>query len=217
MWRQISVSDAWLRQGLRLQEGLGTMPVLMDPLARLFGSFARLKLLRLFLFNEDLSFSLADVAFRTKTPRDATRRELTALLAADIIRKRVGKGGAQYTANRRFVHHEALQTFLRTTTTLGDTEMVSTLKKAGNLRLVVLSGLFTGALETKVDLLVVGDKLEEKHLENAVHTIEAELGRELRFATFTTEDFRYRVGVYDRLFRDIFDFPHRKLLDKIGM
>ena len=34
----------------------------------------------------------------------------------------------------------------------------------------------------------------------------AELGRELRYASFTTEDFKYRVGVYDRLIRDVFDF-----------
>jgi hypothetical protein len=66
-------------------------------------------------------------------------------------------------------------------------------------------------------LLVVGDKLDEKQLNKAVHEIESELGRELRFAHFSTEDFRYRVGVYDRLIRDIFDYPHRTIFDKIGM
>ena len=91
------------------------------------------------------------------------------------------------------------------------------MKRAGNLRLVALSGLFSGAIETKADLLIVGDKLDDKQLEKAVHQLEAELGRELRFAAFSTEDFRYRVGVYDRLLRDIFDYPHRKILDKIGL
>jgi hypothetical protein len=95
--------------------------------------------------------------------------------------------------------------------------MLSTLKRAGSLRVVVLSGLFTGALETKVDMLIVGDKLEDKHLESAVRTLEAELGRELRYAAFSTEDFRYRVGVYDRLIRDVFDYPQRTILDKIGL
>jgi hypothetical protein len=95
--------------------------------------------------------------------------------------------------------------------------MLTELKKAGNLRVVALSGLFTGAIETKIDLLVVGDKLDDKHLEKSVHELEAELGRELRFAAFSTEDFRYRVGVYDRLLRDVFDYPHRTILDKIGL
>jgi hypothetical protein len=71
-------------------------------------------------------------------------------------------------------------------------------------------------LRVKVDLLVVGDKLDEKPLGNAIHTLEAEMGRELRYAYFTTEEFKYRVGVYDRLVRDVFDYPHRTILDRIG-
>lgn len=189
----------------------------MDPLAKLFGSPTRLKLLRLFLFNDDLSFTMAEAAFRTKTANDAARRELNALASMDVIRKKSGKGGVQYSANKRFPYFEALQSFIRSTTNLSDSSMVSSLKRSGNLRLVVLSGLFTGAIETKVDLLVVGDKLDDRPLESSIRAIEAELGRELRFASFTTEDFKYRRGVYDRLLRDIFDFPHRILLDRIGV
>lgn len=189
----------------------------MDPLARLFGSFARLKLLRLFIFNDDTAFTLADIAFRTKTPKDQVRRELTQLIAADIVRKRAGKRGAAYTANQRFPHYEPLQVFLRSTTSLNDADILATLKKAGSLRIVTMSGLFTGAIETKVDLLVVGDNLDDKKLEVAVRSLEAHLGRELAYAAFTTADFRYRVGVYDRLVRDVFDYPHRTILDKIGM
>lgn len=189
----------------------------MDPLAKLFGSPTRLKLLRLFLFNDDLSFTMAEAAFRAKTPNDVARKELNALAAMGILRKRSGKGGVAYSTNKRFKYLEALQTFIRSTTNLSDSDMVSSLKRSGGVRLVVLSGLFTGAIETKVDLLVVGDKLEERPLESSIRALEAELGRELRFASFSTEDFKYRRGVYDRLLRDIFDFPHRILLDRIGL
>lgn len=189
----------------------------MDPLSRLFGSSARLKLLRLFLFNDDMSFTVPDIAFRTKTSVDSVRKELRTLVAAGAVKKRSGKQGVQYSASPRFPHYEALQTFVRSTTTVDDAGMVNTLKRSGGVRLVVLSGLFTGVPETKVDMLVVGDKLDDKTLDASVRTLEAELGRELRFASFTTEDFRYRLGVYDRLLRDIFDFPHRVLLDRIGI
>jgi len=64
---------------------------------------------------------------------------------------------------------------------------------------------------------VVGDRLEERSLDTAVQKLEAELGRELRFAAFSTEEFRYRVGVYDRLIRDALDYPHKVILDKIGL
>jgi hypothetical protein len=189
----------------------------MDLLSKLFGSPARLKLLRLFIFNDDTTFSLADIAFRARTNKDATKKELTVLVAAGVIKKKTGKGSAGYVANKRFPHYDALATFVRSTTDISDTDTIATLKKAGSLRLVALSGLFTGAIESKIDLLVVGDKLEERHLATAVRALEAELGRELRYASFTTEEFRYRQGVYDRLLRDLFDYPHRAILDRLGV
>lgn len=187
----------------------------MDPLSKLFGSAARLKLLRLFLFNDDTAFTAADAAFRAKLTKDAAKKEITVLASAGIIRKKAST--KEYTASRKFPHYEALQQFVRATTTVTDADLVNTLKRAGTLRLVVLSGLFTGAIETKVDLLVVGDKLEDKPLEAAIRTLEAELGRELCFASFSTEEFRYRQGVYDRLIRDVMDYPKRVILDKIGI
>ena len=193
----------------------------MDPLSKLFGSPARLKLLRLFLFNDDQTFAAADVAVRTKTPKDHVRKELNALSAIGLVRKKVvtrgGRKSVEYCASRKFPYYDSLQSFIRSTTNLGDADMVQAVKRAGNVRLIVLSGLFTGAIETKVDMLIVGDKLEDRPLESAIRSLEAELGRELRYAAFATEDFKYRRGVYDRLLRDIFDFPNRVIHDRIGV
>ena len=192
----------------------------MDSLAKLFGNPARLKLLRLFLFNEDTFYTSSDAAFRTKANKDIARKELSVLVTAGVIKKKQGKKDDRsvtgFVANKKYQHFFALQTFLRESTDVSDVSILTTLRKAGTLRVVALSGMFTGAVETKVDLLVVGDKLEEKQLANAVHSLEAELGQELRYAYFTTEEFKYRVGVYDRLVRDVFDYPHRTILDRIG-
>ena len=72
-------------------------------------------------------------------------------------------------------------------------------------------------LEREVDLLVVGDNLRKGTIENIVKTIESEIGREIRYAFFETADFQYRLGIYDKLIRDILDFPHEKILDKLGI
>lgn len=186
----------------------------METLGKLFGTPARLKLLRLFYFNDDTAFTIAEAAFRTKVAKDAARKEMTILTTAGFLKKKAGKGG--YVANKKYAHYQALQQFLRDTTDVSDADILAKLRRAGTLRLVTLSGIFTGAIESKIDLLIVGDRLEEKVLANAVHSLEAELGRELRYATFTTEEFKYRVGVYDRLLRDTFDYPNRPLLDRIS-
>ncbi len=189
----------------------------MDALARLFCSPARLKLLRLFVFNDTKSFTLQEASFRTKSTTTATRKELTVLVSIGILRRRGTGRSVRFSVNHKFVHLDSLTRFLRETTVVGPQDVLTVLHKAGTLRLVVLTGIFSGALEPKIDLLVVGDKMEERLIASAVHTIEANFGREIRYATFTTEDFRYRSGVYDRLLRDIFDYSHRTILDKIGI
>lgn len=189
----------------------------MEPLAKLFGSPARLKTLRLFVFNRDAAFTLAEVAQRTKLSKGATRRELTELFASGLLRKKGTNVPTHYQTNPRFEHLDALDTFIRETTSLRPASILTALKRSGTLRLVALSGLFTGILDTQIDLLIVGDHLDERALASAVHSLEAELGREIRYASFATVDFRYRLGVYDRLLRDVFDYPHRLLVDKIGL
>lgn len=188
----------------------------MDPLAKIFGSPGRMKLLRLFLFNDDSAFSFKDAAFRAKLTKGQARRDMALLLASGIIARKGGKT-VTYQANKRFEHYEPFRVFLRSTTTVKDADLVRFFKKAGTLRAIVLSGLFTGVIEPKVDILIVADRIDERPLKQSVHTIEAELGREIRYAAFLTPDFRYRVGVYDRLIRDVMDYPHRVIFDRLGL
>ena len=189
----------------------------MELLAKLFGSSARLKTLRLFVFNQDTVFTLAEVAQRTKLSKAAARREIAELLSSKLLRKKGGQAVGRYQANPRFEHLAALDTFIRETTSVRPQAILARLKRVGTLRLVALSGFFTGILEPKIDLLVVGDNLDDRALALVIRTLEAELGREIRYASFPTADFRYRLGVYDRLLRDVFDYPHRLLVDKIGL
>lgn len=189
----------------------------MESLERIFGSKARLKLLRLFLFNQEAALTSAEISSRTKLSKEAVRRELIDLLASGLVRRRGTQIPVRYQTNRDFEHLGALDMFIRGTTSVRPRNIINLLKRAGSLRLVALSGLFTGALEPQIDLLIVGDNLEESTLARTVRALEAELGREIRYASFTTADFRYRLGVYDRLLRDVFDYPHRLLVDKIGL
>jgi predicted nucleotidyltransferase len=187
----------------------------MDSLGKLFGSLGRVKVIRLFVFNRHEGFTADAVAERTRLSLASTRAELVALVAIGVLQK-TGKT-PMYRVNMRYPHFEPLATFIRSTTTISPEHLLELLRRAGNLRLVVLSGVFTGATDADIDLLVVGDKLEEKALARAVHVIEAELGREIRYASFSTEDFSYRLGIYDRLIRDVFDYPHQAILDRIGL
>jgi hypothetical protein len=47
--------------------------------------------------------------------------------------------------------------------------------------------------------------------------MESEIGKELRFSSLNTEDFKYRHGVCDRLIRDVLDYQHEVVVDRIGI
>jgi len=189
----------------------------MGPLAKLFGSGSRLKTLRFFVFNQNASFSLSEIVERLKLSKETARRELEELCESGLLQKRGSRSSLRYQVNPRFEYLAALDVFIRETTSVKPKNILAALRRAGQLQFVALSGFFSGVLESQIDILVVGDHIEERTLKSAVHSLEAELGREIRYASFATADFRYRIGVYDRLLRDVFDYPHRVLINKIGL
>ena len=65
------------------------------------------------------------------------------------------------------------------------------------------------------DLLVVGDKIKSAKFDRFLKELEAEVGREINCALMTTKEFYYRYNMYDRFVRDILDFKHEKLINKL--
>jgi len=59
-----------------------------DPLSILFGSTARVKLLRFFLFNPSKEFLFDDISKRAKLVRRTARTEMSALEKAGVIRQK---------------------------------------------------------------------------------------------------------------------------------
>ena len=91
------------------------------------------------------------------------------------------------------------------------------LRKAGTLDFVCVAGIFVREFEQRLDILLSMKKLPEAKVENAIRALEAELGIEIRFAAFTSDDLVYRVGMYDKLIRDVFDYPHEIIVDRIAI
>lgn len=80
------------------------------------------------------------------------------------------------------------------------------------MKLIIISGIFIKNHDSRVDLLIVGDKMKRKKIEEGIKKIEAEIGIELVYAVFETKEFIYRLNMYDKLVRDILDYPHEVVL-----
>lgn len=203
----------------------------MEILGKLFGSPARVKILRLFLFNPEEVYERKDIARHARVSSDTVSRELIRLKGIgfakrkicyrETLRKRKGRTRKRkvlgWVLDPSFKYLQALQTFLIHATSLKENEIAKKLLRVGNLKLVVASGIFVHDSDSKIDLLIVGNGVKIPLLESAIRNIESEIGRELRYGCFTTKDFQYRLNMYDRLMRDIFDYPHHVVIDRLGL
>jgi len=185
----------------------------MKSISYIFGGEAKVKIMRLFVFNPGVVFTAAEVVGRTKEKSPTVRRELRALTKAGLIKKRV-KG---FILNPSYLYLSPVENFLIDATPVTNKEIIKKISRAGALKLVLISGVFLRDRDSRVDILVVGDNLKQAKLLSAMSSIEAELGKELRFTAFETADFKYRLGIYDKLVRDILDYRHEKILNKLGI
>jgi len=96
-------------------------------------------------------------------------------------------------------------------------EVVRRFNGIGTIKLLITAGFFIENDQSRIDLLIVGDQLKVTSLKTAIRTLEADTGRDLRYAVFETKDFLYRLGLYDKFIRDILDYPNRKIIDRIGI
>ncbi|MEK7134977.1 MAG: hypothetical protein AAB735_01015, partial [Patescibacteria group bacterium] len=60
-----------------------------------------------------------------------------------------------------------------------------------------------------------GDNIKPAKFNNFIKKLEAEIGKEISYALMTTKEFHYRYDMYDRFVRDLLDFKHEKLLNKL--
>jgi DNA-binding Lrp family transcriptional regulator len=180
----------------------------MEILGKILGSTARVKIMRLFLLNKSKGFKNVDIVKRSRVSSDAVRREIRLLASAGFLKKR----GADWCFDPSFKYGAELEELLINTDTLSNEQISGNFKKAGRLKFLVVSGIFIKNKDSEVDLLIVGDKLKKNRIEEGVRRLEAEIGAELTYAFFETKEFIYRFNMYDKLVRDILDFPHEVLL-----
>ncbi|RJQ34773.1 hypothetical protein C4568_01865 [Candidatus Parcubacteria bacterium] len=206
-----------------------------DFLSILLGDGGRAKVLRVFIFNESRMFTAAEAAKRAGVSTREAARQIEELEEWKVIKKlkgaapampkvaKAGKGKKKsakkevvhmWTLDMEFPHLRALSAFVHEVSPLRHEKIVTALKRGGRIAAVILSGSFMGDPSRPADLIVAADIFNERRLDKAIRELEPMFGREIRYAAFSTPEFRYRLTIQDRLLRDTLDYPHMVLLDK---
>ena len=213
------------------------MATTTDFLSTLIGDAARAKTLRVFIFNESRMLTAVEAGKRAGVSARDAERSIQILEEWRILRRVKGapepsqskiparstpkkKGSAKKEAplmwvlNPDFPHLRPLSAFVHEISPVRHEKIVTALRGSGRLAAVILSGSFMGDPSRPADLIVAADVFNERRLDRAIRELEPVFGREIRYAAFSTPEFRYRLTVQDRLLRDTLDYPHLVLLDR---
>ncbi len=185
----------------------------MDKIAKLFGGATTTRLARWFLFHPDASATGATLRDKTKSSSDHTRKGLRLLQSSRLIKKR---GSGRFTLNNEFPNLKPLKEFL-IGELLSTMNVAARMRPAGTIKILCAAGLFIGNNDSRTDLLIVGDRIKPQALQKIITMLEADVGTDIRYTTLSTEEFKYRMGFNDKLVRDILDFPHELLIDKLSV
>lgn len=197
-------------------------------LEHLFGSKTRLRLLRLLFRYPERSFYVRELTRELETQINAVRRELQVLQKAGIILEtdepKNGKiatgmsGGRKrkyYSLDQGSLLYPELNSLLLKGKILGEQRFIEELKnKSGDLKLLVLTGNFTGADAAPTDMLLVGE-IKERTVTKMIADYEGEFGSGIRYTFLSEQEFYDRRHVMDKFLFSIFEGKHLKVVNEL--
>lgn len=203
-------------------------------LEQLFGSAARIKIIRLFLLNPSDFFAVREISRRCKVTTGTVKREVFLLKKVGFLKEKAEKieeviklkNGKIKNKKKKIQGISLDDTFplilplknlVVNSATVSRDSVIRKISKFGKIKMIILSGVFIQNDTSRIDVMVVGDSLNRGGIDRIMKWIESEVGKELSYAVFTTQDFSYRLSLRDKFIRDVLDYPHEKILNKIGL
>ena len=187
----------------------------MGTLETLFGSKARVRLLRFFLLNTDLTLPARDIASKVLLPSLAVRKELAVLERIGFIKSRKRGGLKMYTAQTDFIFRNEFLSLFARETVAPECKSLKRITKIGDVYLAMISGVFLNYTKARADLFIVANDVSRSRLIKTVRSLEAEVGKEIRYVVLSTEEFKYRINMTDRFLRDFFAGAHDEVINKM--
>lgn len=187
------------------------------PLTYLFGH-NKLKLLKFFFYNPHQYIAFRELARRTKITHKKLEEELKEAKKYDVVLEKQEDDTFYYALNRDLSIFESLEHIIFE---LGDPffqEMAQKVERVGDVKAVLLQGVFIERAEDRIDLCLIADDVDKKKLSAFIRTVEAEIGTELRYTVMSSDEFVYRRNMFDKFVWDLIENGQKRVLfDRIGI
>ena len=187
-------------------------------LEQFFGSKTRLKLLHLFFRSPERSYYVRELARLAETQLNAVRRELANLGAIGIVIQvpadpnKFDELGTErskyYKLNTGCLLYPELKALLLRAQVLEEQKLVESLKKkAGNIKLMLLTGVFTNQSDVPTDLLLVGD-VKPLATSKLIKEFEKVIGKPIRYTVMDEREYNERNEIGDKFLYTLFESQH---------
>lgn len=186
-----------------------------DALEVLFGSKYKVRIIRFFLLNPDGEYAMAEIAERNMIDKKNVQKELNALEKIKFVSTKVRKRKKQYRLDRSFPFHVELEKLMLRSNVFPECSNMKKIKGIGNVKLVLISGVFLNYAKSRIDLLIVVDNVSKIKLRNLMNKLEAEVGKEIRYMVLSSDELSYRLDMLDRFLLEFFKSPHEVIINKI--
>jgi len=180
----------------------------------LFGSRARWRLIKFFMLNEGKGFTAQEISQKNKLDRKEINPLLGQFAKARFLNVRTKKKRRVYLINLKFPFYAELKNLVIKSNVYPQCESLSKIKKLGDVRLALVSGVFINYLKAKTDLLIVADNVSRAKLRHLLEDLEAELGREFNYSLLTLAEFKYRANMFDKFIMELLEAPHEIVINK---
>ncbi len=173
-------------------------------LEQIFGSKARVKILKTFLSKPEQNYYTRQLSRDLKLQVNSVRRELENLKKIDLIKEVKEEGQVRekkndkkyYRANKDFILFLELKNLFSKANLISCQEFLKNLEESHKIKLLILSGIFTGDTNALTDILIIG-KINKKHFIKELELLENDLNKEVNYTIMDEDEYQYRLDIHD--------------------
>lgn len=184
-------------------------------LENLLNTKLKKKLLQIFFALPQRGFSAAELKEMSGGRKGQILEALREFLKTQVVDVGTKKQKRFFRINPHFRLYGELEDLMNENGGKVEDLAAKKLKQIPNLKLAILSGVFTLEPQLPVDLLLVGDGISRLKLPRILTEIEKLVGQELNYAVMDPGEYEYRRMMNDRLIRDILDYPHAVVFNSL--
>lgn len=185
----------------------------------LFGSRIRWRLIKFFMLNEKIALNIGDILERnkleTKNIKEEAKKVLGQLVNAKFIYPRTIRGKKSYFVNTKYSFYDELKQLVVKSNIYPQCEQLNRVKNLGDVKLGLVAGIFINNKKSQTDLLLVVDGFSKAKFKHLIKDLEAEMGQEINYSLMNSEEFRYRIKMFDKFILEILEQPHEIIINEV--